>query len=78
MTAYAYDLPVLVSDCPGLLEYCFDPSNFSFKNGHLNDLISKMRSLLLNESLLQESKKSIALYADMNVSENNVNKILGD
>lgn len=76
MTAYAYDLPVLVSDCPGLLEYCFDPSNFSFKNGDLSDLISKMRNLLLSESLLQENKKSITSYADMNVSENNVNKIL--
>jgi glycosyltransferase involved in cell wall biosynthesis len=78
MTAYAYDLPVLVSDCPGLLEYCFDPENFSFKNGDLNNLISKMRTLLLNDSLLEENKKSIALYADMNVSANNVMKILED
>ena len=76
MTAYAYDLPVLVSDCPGLLEYCFDPSNFSFKNGDLNDLITKMRALLLNESLLEENKKSIASYSDLNVSKNNVSKIL--
>jgi glycosyltransferase involved in cell wall biosynthesis len=76
MTAYAYELPVLVSDCPGLLEYCFDPSNFSFKNGDVNDLIAKMRSILLNESLLKENKQSIASYANLNVSENNVSKIL--
>lgn len=76
MTAYAYDLPVLVSDCPGLLEYCFDPSNFSFKNGDLNDLIAKMRNLLLNESILEENKKSITEYSDRNVSENNVANIL--
>lgn len=78
MTAYAYDLPVLVSDCPGLLEYCFDTENFSFKNGDLNNLIFKMRTLLLNDSILEENKKSIALYADMNVSAKNVMKILGD
>jgi glycosyltransferase involved in cell wall biosynthesis len=77
MTAYAYDLPVLVSDCPGLLEYCFDASNFSFKNGDLSDLISKMRNLLLNAPLLKEYKKDIDLYSDANVSENNVIKILG-
>jgi glycosyltransferase involved in cell wall biosynthesis len=76
MTAYAYDLPVLVSDCPGLLEYCFDYSNFSFKSGELNDLISKMHELLVNDSLLQGYKRSIALYSNMNVSEKNVVKIL--
>jgi glycosyltransferase involved in cell wall biosynthesis len=76
MTAYAYDLPVLVSDCPGLLEYCLDSSNFSFKSGELNDLISKMHELLVNDSLVQEYKRSIALYSSMNVSEKNVDKIL--
>ena len=76
MTAYAYELPVLVSDCPGLLEYCFDPLNFSFKNGDLDELISKMRNLLSDESLVRESRKSIVAYSDMNVSEKNVNKIL--
>lgn len=76
MTAYAYDLPVLVSDCPGLLEYCFDPANFSFKNGDLNDLIVKMQHILLDESLIKENKRMIASYANLNVSENNVSKIL--
>jgi glycosyltransferase involved in cell wall biosynthesis len=76
MTAYAYDLPVLVSDCPGLLEYCFDQTNFSFKNGDLSELIHKIRHLLLNESLLQENKKDIALYSNKNVSASNVLKIL--
>jgi glycosyltransferase involved in cell wall biosynthesis len=76
MTAYAYDLPVLVSDCPGLLEYCFDVSNFSFKSGELNDLISKMHELLVNDSLLQGYKRSIALYSNMDVSEKNALKIL--
>jgi glycosyltransferase involved in cell wall biosynthesis len=76
MTAYAYDLPVLVSDCPGLLEYCFDKNNFSFKNGDLNDLILKIRNLLSDDSLLEANKKDIALYSNTNVSANNVLKIL--
>jgi glycosyltransferase involved in cell wall biosynthesis len=76
MTAYAYDLPVLVSDCPGLMEYCFDSSNFSFRNGELSDLINKMRNLLVDESLIQENKRDIGLYAARNVSEENVVKIL--
>jgi glycosyltransferase involved in cell wall biosynthesis len=76
MTAYAYDLPVLVSDCPGLLEYCFDQENFSFKNGDLNDLILKIRNLLLNDPLLEANKKDITLYSNKNVPAENVLKIL--
>ena len=36
MTCYAFGLPVLVSDSPGLLEYCFDRENFSFENKTCN------------------------------------------
>ncbi len=76
MTCYAYELPVLVSNCPGLLEYCFDQENFSFPTGNLDDLINRIRNLLLNEELLEEYKKKIKSYSDKNVSASNVDKIL--
>jgi glycosyltransferase involved in cell wall biosynthesis len=76
MTCYAYDLPVLVSDCEGLLEYNFDKNNFSFVNGDINDLKTKMRNLLKNDNILSTYKKSINSYTHLNVSEQNVNTIL--
>jgi len=76
MTCYAYNLPVLVSDCPGLLEYCFDPANFSFENGNLTDLKNKIRNILTNRDLINSYKKKIRSYDEQNVSRLNVDKIL--
>jgi glycosyltransferase involved in cell wall biosynthesis len=76
MTCYAYNLPLLVSDCPGLLEYCFDVTNFSFENGNLTDLKNKIHHLLTHVDLLNNYKDKINAYADTNVSRQNVHKIL--
>lgn len=76
MTCYAYNLPVLVSDCPGLLEYCFDPANFSFENGNLSDLKNKIRHILTNSDLINSYKEKISSYDKKNVSQLNVDKIL--
>lgn len=76
MTCYAYNLPVLVSDCAGLLEYCFDPENFSFENGNLTDLKNKIRHILTNNDLINAYKDKIKAYDDKNVARLNVNKIL--
>jgi len=68
MTCYAFGLPVLVSDCPGLLEYCFDRENFSFENKNLQHLIEKMQHLIDNDTLLNANREQIKEYAAQNVS----------
>lgn len=76
MTAYAFDLPVLVSDCEGLLEYCFDQEGFSFKNGDVKDLMLKMEKLLNDPSIVERNRKQIERYCKDNVSINNVDVFL--
>lgn len=76
MTAYAFNLPVLVSDCAGLLEYCFDPEDFSFKNGDVVDLESKMKNLLIAPQTLERNKVQIANYDAENIPLKNVNLFL--
>ncbi|MFC5281950.1 glycosyltransferase family 4 protein [Pedobacter alpinus] len=76
MTAYAFNLPVLVSDCEGLLEYCFNTTHFSFKNGDAADLETKMEKLLNSGKLLAENKIQIANYNAFNISEKNVRTLL--
>ena len=68
MTCYAFGLPVLVSDSPGLLEYCFDRENFSFENKNLQHLIEKMQHLIDNDALLNANREQIKEYAAQNVS----------
>ncbi|OAQ42052.1 hypothetical protein A5893_02755 [Pedobacter psychrophilus] len=72
MTAYAFGLPVLVSDCEGLLEYCFDKENFSFSNGDIDDLRNKMEILISSPDLLALNKQQILAYSKQNVSAKNV------
>lgn len=76
MTAYAFNLPVLVSDCEGLLEYCFNKNQFSFKNGDAEDLKQKMEELLQNPALLQAYRNNIENYYEENVSKKNVEVFL--
>lgn len=76
MAAYAFNLPVLVSDCEGLLEYCFDKENFSFKNGDVEDLKQKMEKLLATPDLLLQNKQQIKTYTQQNVSAQNVNSVI--
>lgn len=78
MTAYAFNLPVLVSDCPGLLEYCFDSKNYSFVNGDFNDLKLKMKTLLDNAELLEANRKQIINYTKQNVSKKNAELVVGN
>ena len=76
MTAYAFNLPVLVSDCEGLLEYCFDHTNCAFINGNEADLIQKMHNLLHNPALLQEYRLDIQSFKQENINKQNVLKLL--
>ncbi|WP_214072361.1 glycosyltransferase family 4 protein [Mucilaginibacter sp. dw_454] len=76
MTCYAFNLPVLVSDCPGLLEYCIDKENFSFKNKDLQSLIHKMQNLVNNDALLEKNRQQISEYAVQNCSLSNSNLVL--
>jgi glycosyltransferase involved in cell wall biosynthesis len=76
MTCYAFNLPALVSDCPGLLEYCLDPENFSFVNKDLDSLIFKMENIISNDALLARNKKQIAVYKALNISLLNSNLIM--
>jgi glycosyltransferase involved in cell wall biosynthesis len=78
MTCYAYTLPVLVSDCPGLLEYCFDPTDFAFKNGDLDELTTKISTLLERPERLSAYQSKIDTYSNMNVSAQNTEKILNE
>ncbi|HTN19809.1 MAG TPA: glycosyltransferase family 4 protein [Pelobium sp.] len=76
MTAYAFNLPVLVSDCEGLLEYCFDTDDFSFKNGDVEDLELKMEELLCAPELLEANRKQITAYDVENIPMKNVEVFL--
>ncbi len=76
MTAYAFALPVLVSDCEGLLEYCFDKENFSFKNGDIDDLRNKMEILISSPNLLEQNKQQILAYSKQNVAAKNVDLMI--
>ncbi|MBW4890069.1 glycosyltransferase family 4 protein [Mucilaginibacter sp. HMF5004] len=76
MTCYAFNLPVLVSDCPGLLEYCFDKENFSFTNKDLQSLTDKMENLITNEALVMKNKQQIVDYSSQNISLVNSKLIL--
>lgn len=76
MTCYAYNVPVLVSDCQGLLEYCFDKENFSFKNKDVDALIERMQNLINHDLLLSNNRRQIELYSSQNVSLLNCNAIL--
>jgi len=78
MTCYAFNLPVLVSDCPGLLEYCFDTDAFSFKNKDMDSLVRKMENLIADDTLLHKNRQQIAGYAAQNVSLINSNLLLSD
>lgn len=78
MTAYAFNLPVLVSDCPGLLEYCFNPEHFSFANGDLESLKTKMDKLLKQPNLLIQNKAQIASYTLQNVSAANAALVINE
>jgi glycosyltransferase involved in cell wall biosynthesis len=75
MTCYAFNLPVLVSDCPGLLEYCFDHENFSFKNKDLNSLTDKIGELITQDTLLDQNREQIMAYMAQNISLLNSNLI---
>jgi glycosyltransferase involved in cell wall biosynthesis len=77
MTAYAFGLPVLVSDCEGLLEYCFNTNDFSFKNGDMEDLELKMEKLLNSPELLAANRKQIMGYDAGNIPMKNVEAFLG-
>jgi glycosyltransferase involved in cell wall biosynthesis len=76
MTCYAFNLPVLVSDCPGLLEYCFDKENFSFRNKDLDDLIIRIGELIARDGLLIGNRHQIRAYSAQNVSLLNSNLII--
>jgi len=76
MTAYAFELPVLVSNCEGLLEYCFDKENFSFENGNMEDLRKKMETLISSPTLLAQNKRQISSYTQQNVSAQNVDLVI--
>lgn len=76
MTCYAFNVPVLVSDCPGLVEYCFDGENFSFENKNLQSLIDRMQNLINNDGLLANYREQIRAYAAQNISLINSNLIL--
>ncbi len=76
MTAYAFNLPVLVSDCEGLLEYCFDADNFSFENGNVNNLERKMKDLMDSPEKLASNRKQISAYAHQNIPAQNVDLLL--
>lgn len=76
MTAYAFNLPVLVSDCEGLLEYCFNVKDFSFKNGDVKDLKSKMQNLLTATEVLNANREQIQAYNAANISLKNVEILL--
>jgi glycosyltransferase involved in cell wall biosynthesis len=78
MTSYAFNLPVLVSNCAGLLEYCFDVTNCSFVNGDVDDLIQKMGNLLQNPALLQEYRLDIQSFKQENINKQNVLKLLAN
>jgi glycosyltransferase involved in cell wall biosynthesis len=78
MTSYAFNLPVLVSNCAGLLEYCFDVANCSFVNGDVDDLIQKMGNLLQNPALLQEYRLDIQSFKQENINKQNVLKLLAN
>ncbi len=76
MTAYAFGLPVLVSDCEGLLEYCFNKEGFSFRNGDVEDLISKMEKLLSYPEALAANRVQISEYDSENIPMKNVEVFL--
>lgn len=76
MTCYAFDVPTLVSDCGGLLEYCLDEENFSFKNKDLDDLVIKMRLLVNDNKKIEDYKQRIKEYSLKNVSAKNTTLLL--
>lgn len=76
MTSYAYDVPVLVSDCEGLLEYCFDRGNFSFSNNELNSLTTKLEHLINHPELIEGYQQKITDYKNQDVSYLNSNKVM--
>ena len=78
MTCYAFNLPVLVSNCEGLLEYCFDKDNFSFENKNLNSLVEKMQALINNPTMLLNNRKQIESYAGQNVSLMNSDMVIAE
>jgi glycosyltransferase involved in cell wall biosynthesis len=78
MTSYAFNLPVLVSNCAGLLEYCFDKTNCSFVNGDVDDLIEKMENLLNNPDLLINYRSSIQNFKQQNINKQNVLALLAN
>jgi glycosyltransferase involved in cell wall biosynthesis len=78
MTCYAFNVPVLVSDCAGLLEYCFDQDNFSFTNKDLQSLIEKMQNLIINPSLLAHNRQQISDYSSQNISLLNSNLVIDE
>jgi glycosyltransferase involved in cell wall biosynthesis len=78
MTSYAFNLPVLVSNCEGLLEYCFDKENFSFLNGNVDDLAKKIENLLTNQILVQNYELEIKSFKLQNINKQNVNILLSD
>lgn len=78
MTSYAFNLPVLVSNCEGLLEYCFDQENFSFINGDVEDLTRKIEYLLVDEVFVQNYESAINNFKQQNVSRQNVDILLSN
>jgi len=76
MTSYAFNLPVLVSNCEGLLEYCLDNENFSFENQNLKDLTNKLEYLITHPELISSYQQKIDAYNLQKASVINSNLIL--
>lgn len=76
MTSYAFNLPVLISNCEGLLEYCFDKEHFSFSNNNLESLTSQLEQVIENPDWVENYKQEIIDYKQENISSKNSDKII--